>query len=435
MKKIDIPAVASIIIGTILEWYDFALLGLMAPIISNLFFPSKSSTVSLLASFSVFASGFIVRPIGGVFFGHIGDKYGRRAALSTTIVWMALPTTFIGLLPTFNSIGILAPIMLVLLRLIQGIASSGEYPGAICYLTEIAPPTKRGLWGSLSMFGVGGGLLLGSLINLLLSSYLSMDQINSWGWRIPFLIGLPLGMIGGYLRYKVKESDIFLSAKSTEKSVKLPVNEVVQFNLKNLAKVIVLFSLGPISFYLGFVYIDTYLVNAHKVTLHVAMMNNTLSTLVLILLIPCFGYLSDKITRKYILFAGASCLLVFFYPLFLLFLSGSQNLLLGQILLAIFIAMFVGPMAATTTEVFSTFTRYSGVSMGLNIGASVFGGMCPLIAAYLVQSSGNGYLPCIYPMIFAILCLFVIYSLTSNYQIGLNDIDSKGNNFNTNKSG
>lgn len=422
MKKIDIFAVSSIVIGTILEWYDFALLGMMAPLISNLFFPSKSAVVSLMATFSVFASGFLVRPIGGIIFGHIGDKHGRRIALSTTIIWMALPTTLIGLLPTYHAIGILSPIFLIILRLIQGLASSGEYPGAICYLAEIAPPTQRGLWGSVSMFGVGGGLLLGSLINFLLSSYLSTDQMNTWGWRIPFLIGLPLGIIGWYLRYKVRESNIFISAKLTTETVKLPINEIIKFNLKNLCKVIVLFSLGPVSFYLGFVYIDTYLVNAHKISLNVAMLNNTLSTLILILFIPLFGFLSDKVNRKYIMFAGASCLLFFFYPIFVLFLSGSYGLLLGQILLAVFIAMFVGPISAATTEIFSTFTRYSGISMGLNIGASVFGGTCPLLATYLVQTSGLNVMPCIYPILFALICLLVIVYLPNNQTRLLNSV-------------
>jgi MHS family proline/betaine transporter-like MFS transporter len=422
MRRANFFAIGSILIGTILEWYDFALLGLMAPLISNLFFPSTSPTVSLLATFSVFASGFLVRPIGGVIFGHIGDRHGRIKALSKTIIWMALPTTLIGLLPTYQSAGVLAPIFLIMLRLIQGVASSGEYPGAICYLAEVAPLSKRGLWGSLSMFGVGGGLLLGSLLNLLLTSYLSGDQMGSWGWRIPFVIGLPLGVIGWYLRHKVDESGVFVSAKLTSETIKSPVGEVLKFNLKNLCKVIVLFSLGPVSFYLGFVYIGTYLVSTHQIALHVAMRNNTLSTLVLTLLIPFFGYLSDKVDRKYILFAGASCLLVFFYPIFVLFLSGSHGLLLGQILLAVFVAMFVGPMAATATEVFSTFTRYSGVSIGLNVGASVFGGTCPLLATYLVRASGFNVMPCIYPIFFALLCLFAIYSLPSNQKKLLNGI-------------
>jgi MHS family proline/betaine transporter-like MFS transporter len=422
VNKNNILTIISIVIGTILEWYDFALIGLMAPIISNLFFPSKSAIVSLLTTFCVFASGFLIRPIGGIIFGHIGDRHGRRAALSTTIIWMAVPTTLIGLIPTYHSIGILSPLILVSLRLIQGLASSGEYPGAICYLAEIAPPSKRGLWGSISMLSVNGGLLLGSLINFLLSSFLSSNQIIEWGWRIPFLLGLPLGIIGWYLRHKINESDIFASAKLAKESFKFPMKEIVKFNLKNLSKVIVLFSLGPVSFYLGFIYINTYLVSSGKISLNIAMMNNTFSMLVLLFFIPFFGYMSDKINRKYIMFAGASCLLIFFYPIFLLFLSGPFNLLFGQMLLALFIAMFVAPISATTAEMFSTFTRYSGLSIGLNFGASFFGGTSPLLASYLVQSSGFAVMPCVYPILTALACLIVICYLPSNQKNLLNSI-------------
>lgn len=411
MKKIYTSAIFTILIGTILEWYDFSLIGLMAPIIANLFFPSKSSIISLLETFGIFAFGFLARPIGGFFFGHVGDKHGRKSALSKTIIWMALPTTLIGLLPTFNSIGILSPLLLVLLRFIQGFASSGEYPGAICYLAEIAPAAKRGLWSSLSMFGVGGGLLLSSVLNLLLWSYLSAIQMKAWGWRIPFLIGLPLGIVGWYFRYRLTETEIFQLAVINTKTLALPIREIIRFNMKSLLKAIMLFSLGPVSFYLGFVYIDAYLVNIKKISLHVAMVNNVLSTLILILFIPCFGYLSDKINRKYIVFAGAVCLLIFFYPIFILFFSGPKGLLVGQILLAVFIAMFVGPMAAVTSEIFPTFVRYSGLSIGLNIGASIFGGTCPLIATYMVQQSGSSFMPCIYPMIFAFLCLLIVCNL------------------------
>ncbi len=415
MNKIDKRTISSILIGTVLEWYDFSLLGLMAPIISTLFFPAKTPILSLLATFGVFASGFIARPIGGILFGHLGDRRGRRVALSITIIFMALPTTLIGLLPTYQTIGIAAPITLVLLRIVQGLAASGEYPGAICFLTEIAPPSKKGFWGSVSVFGVTGGIFLGSIISFLLTYYLSSVQMNSWGWRIPFLIGLPLGIVGWYLRYKVQESELFKAAVEKESAFKIPLHQILKFNFASLVKVIIVFALSSISFFLGFVYIATYLVSTHKISFHEVLLNNTISMLFLILLIPAFGYLSDKINRHYIMFAGASCLCIFFYPIYLLFLENdSQYFLNGQILLAFCIAMFVGPMAATTSEMFATLTRYSGVSVGLNIGVSVFGGTCPLVATYLVYYSGNVAMPCIYPIAVAILCMFSIYKLLNN---------------------
>jgi MHS family proline/betaine transporter-like MFS transporter len=425
MMKIDSKTIASILIGTVLEWYDFSLLGLMAPIISTLFFPAKTPILSLLATFGVFASGFIARPIGGILFGHFGDRHGRRAALSITIIFMALPTTLIGLLPTYQTLGIMAPITLVILRLAQGFAASGEYPGAICFLTEIALPSRKGFWGSVSVFGVTGGIFLGSMINFILTYYLTSSQMNSWGWRIPFLIGLPLGIVGWYLRCKVKESELFKAAVEKESAFKIPLCQILKFNFASLVKVIIVFALSSISFFLGFVYIATYLVSTHKITFHEVLLNNTISMLVLILLIPAFGYLSDKINRNYIMFAGACCLGIFFYPIYLLFLSGnSQYFLQGQIALAFCIAMFVGPMAAATAEMFTTLTRYSGVSVGLNVGVSVFGGTCPLVATYLVYYSGNVAMPCVYPIVVAGLSMLTIYKLNNIQSSSFNELES-----------
>jgi len=422
VKKIDVVTLSSVLIGTILEWYDFSLLGSMASMISIHFFPSKTPLFSLMATFAVFASGFIARPIGGILFGHIGDRRGRRSALSLTIILMAVPTTLIGLLPTYETIGILAPIALIALRLMQGFAASGEYPGAICFLTEIAPPNKRGFWGSISMFGVAGGILLASAICSILSAVLSNDQMHSWGWRVPFVIGLPLGVVGWYLRCKVRESDIFTSATATNEVLKLPFKQVLQFNFVSLIKVILLFALSTISFYLGFVYIAAYLVSAHKLTFHQALLSNTVGTMILILFIPLFGYLSDKINRKYIMIVGAGALFIFSYPIFTLFLEGNlYGLMQGQIVLSLFIAMLVGPMSAAIAEVFSTLTRYSGIAAGLNIGTSLFGGTCPLIATYLVNYSGYEAMPCIYPMLFSFLCLVVIFSFQHNPELLLNE--------------
>lgn len=412
MKKINFVALVSILIGTLLEWYDFSLIASMAPIMSLLFFPSKEKILSLLVTYSVFASGFLMRPIGAVIFGHVGDKYGRNVALSMTIFLMALPTSLMGLLPTFNQVGILAPITLIFLRLVQGIASSGEYPGAICYLTEIAPKEKRGLWGSISMFGVVGGILLGSVINSLLLTMLNTDQLYSWGWRIPFLIGLPLGIIGLILRCRVEESQLFEKMKLRKKIFEKPLKNLVVFNYKNVAKVIALFSLSTISFYMSFVYIGNYLVNDKKISLSDMLLSNSISTVFLIFLIPLFGFLSDKIKRKYLMLAGTCSLLIFYYPIFNLFLSNHfSGLLFGQILVAIFIAMLVGPMSATVSEMFPTSVRYSGVSAGLNFGASFFGGTCPFVATYLVHCTLKKSIPAIYPILFAFVCFFVILSI------------------------
>jgi MHS family proline/betaine transporter-like MFS transporter len=423
MKKIKFLAVMSVLMGTILEWYDFSLIASMAPIISSLFFPAKIKSLSLLATYGVFASGFLMRPVGAVIFGHIGDKCGRNAAFSLTIMLMVIPTTMMGLLPTYYQVGVLAPALLIGLRLIQGVATSGEYSGAICYLTELAPIGRRGFWGSISMFGVAGGMLLGSIINACLLSELTSDQIYSWGWRIPFLIGLPLTIVGCFVRYKLAESKIFDEAKKKNTILQSPIMHLLRFNLLILSKVALLFSFSTVSFYISFVYIGGYLVSVNKLSLQSVMLSTVISSIIFIMLIPLFGYISDKLNRKSLMFAGAVSLFLFYYPIFkFLLLNNYQGFLIGQILIAFFLAMLVGPMAAMTAEMFCTSTRYSGVSLGLNIGASLFGGTCPLVATYLVHLTRNEAIPALYPVIFAVLSFFIIYTLKGNQHLCLNEI-------------
>jgi len=412
-----LKSVFGVIIGTVLEWYDFTLLGTMAPIFSVVFFPAKTPVFSLLATYGAFAAGFLARPLGGMLFGHIGDSVGRKSALSLTISMMALPTTLIGLMPSFHTIGILAPIFLIILRIIQGAAASGEYPGAICILTEMAPADRRGLWGSLSMFGVVGGILFGSLVNLIISRCLITEQIYAWGWRIPFLLGLPLGLIGWYLRSILPESDMFRSEKFLGNISKYPLTQVFRNNFPALCRVTLFFALGNISFYMGFVYIGAWLVSSMKSNFHETMISTSISTIFMMIMIPIFGYLSDRINRKHVMFAGALCLLIFFYPIFRWFCIGG-NLILGQMLLALFVAMFVGPMAAISAEEFQTSLRYSGISIGLNIGSTFFGGTCPLVAVWLVHYFNNELVPGIYPPMIAFVCVLVLglYKKDVNFQ-------------------
>lgn len=325
-------------------------------------------------------------------------------ALSLTIILMALPTTLIGFLPTHQTAGILAPIMLLGLRIMQGFATAGEYPGAMCLLSEMAPANQRGFYSSLSMLGTVGGVFLGSMVNSIFSSYLSSDQLYSWGWRIPFLLGAPLGVIGWFLRYKTQESAVFLN---TPKS-KLPIKDLLISNSRQVAKIILFFALSTISFYLGYVYIVGYLVSAHKITLQQGFLSNAISTISLALMIPVFGYLSDKFNRNKILVFGIIGLSTLFYPIFYLFFSGDFiNLLMGQLALALIIAIFAGPLAAITAESFSTSTRYTGISVVINIGATVFGGTCPLVATYLTQVTKNPVIPSLYPIIISFMCLMI----------------------------
>ncbi len=398
--------IAGILIGTILEWYDFSLVGSLAPIIATLFFPSKSPTLSLVATFGVFATGFIARPLGGAIFGHIGDLHGRRNALSLTILLMAIPSILIGFLPNYKTAGMIAPILLIALRFMQGLATSGEYPGAICVLTEMAPKNRRSLFGSLSIVGVLGGIFLGSLVSSILSFYLTSEQILAWGWRIPFMAGIPLGFIGWYLRRKARES---LLLKNKNKTF-IPIKELIAKKSSDLVKTTMWFAFSNTCFYLGYVYVANNLANSKQITLQQGFTANSIATIVLAFLTLFFGYLSDKMDKSILSKVGVISVFVLLYPIFLLFNIGTaSSLLLGQLILAFLLSIFTGPLAITAADNFSTSTRYTGMALSINIGASLFGGTCPLVAAFIAHQTGSQILPCLYPMLLALICILITF--------------------------
>ncbi len=419
-RKINAHFLSSVLAGTILEWYDFSLFGILTPVISVLFFHLKNSFLALLITFGVFAVGFVMRPIGGFIFGYIGDRHGRKTALSLSVIFMALPTCLIGLLPTWHEIGIYAPVLLIILRLIQGLAASGEYPGAVCFLAEYSSNKHRGFFTSLSVFGVSGGILLGSFISFLTSYFLTADQMQVWGWRVCFLLSLPLGLIGFYLRYKISESKIFTES---DRKYKKFFKNGSKNNILGAFRLTLMFALPMVCFYMITTYVVSFLASVGKVPLHLGLMSNVVSLLMYIFLVPLCGYISDKTNRKWMMVIGAVCLLVFSYPIFNYLISGSvYGLFIGQALLMLFIAIVMGPMTAFSTESFSTFDRYSGVSIALNIAASAFGGTTPLISAFLVHYFRNPVTPCLYIILMSFLSILVTLSLSNHQEKSLSEI-------------
>lgn len=400
----------TILVGTILEWYDFSLLAAMAPMIALLFFPSSNPAASLLATYSVMAAGFLVRPLGGVIFGHLGDRYGRTIAFSISILLMTIPTTLIGLLPTYQQFGFAAPVLLTLFRFIQGVASSGEYPGAMCYLTEIAPMNRKARWGGFSMFGVVGGILLGTLINAILSSVLTPEEMLSWGWRIPFLLGLPLGLLGWYLRYAMIDSRLFDTVKNTNQVLTFPLRHLIQHHLDDLVMAIILFSLGSIVFYLGFVYVPSYLVSIHQLSLRDSLWSTTLSTSIMFLCIPFFGYISDRLNYLNVILVGSIFYVIGFYPLYHMMLMPGL-FLTGQMILSVIASLLTGVIVATISNLFTTNMRFTGMALALNIGSGVLGTLTPMMAAFLVKHYNNPILPAFYPILVATLNVLVVLIL------------------------
>jgi len=305
-------------IGSILEWYDFALFGLMAPVFTRIFFHAENEK-SLLLVFATFASGFLMRPLGAIFFGSKGDKQGRKSALSSTIIWMAISTTLIGCAPTYHQLGILAPIWLVVLRLLQGFSASGEYPNAITLMSEVSPPTKRGFFASFSVMGVVGGILLGSLSITLTNYFITHAEFEAWGWRIPFIASIPLGCLGYYLRYKLPESSFFEQLARNNNLSPSPIMHAISLNKRAFFETFSIYLLATVAFYTVFIYFSGYLAHVKEISLEKLSLINSINMGIMIFFVPIFGYLSDIFSRKAILLIGALCILIFTYPLAMIY--------------------------------------------------------------------------------------------------------------------
>lgn len=258
-EQLLFKTVTTSMIGNLFEFYDFALFGYFAPIIGKLFFPSNNKTVELISAFGVFAAGFLVRPIGGMIFGHIGDRFGRKKALIFTILLMAIPTAMIGFLPTYESIGVLAPILLVSLRMLQGISMGGNYGGSITFTTEHSDPRHRGLIGSFAVTSCLVGILLGSGTAALFATIFDETALCVWGWRIPFVLGVVICIVGFYMRRNIPESPKYVTAEKAHELTSIPLFEVFKSHKSILFKVVLAVMLHDLSFYILFVYMSSHL--------------------------------------------------------------------------------------------------------------------------------------------------------------------------------
>lgn len=413
--KLIIPG----IIGNVLEWYDFSLYGYFAPIIAKLFFPTSNQFLSLLATFGVFAIGFLMRPLGAIIFGYYGDRAGRKKTLAVAVILMAIPTTLIGLLPTHEHIGVLAGILLTVCRLLQGLAVGGEFSGSIVYITEHAPANRRGVYGSWAMFSAFTGLLLGSGVSAM-TSLLPTDALNMWGWRIPFLMGLLLGVVGLYLRLRMPETPNFLALLANRQILDNPINQSFKVALLPMVMAAGLVFLPAMGFYLLFVYLSSYMTTVLHVPLRTALTINTISMLGIILVIPWVGLLSDHIGRKPVLYLGAIGFIIFSYPLFLLLQQANfASILIAQTCFAILVCFAYAAIPATLVELVATNIRYTAMSFPYNFSNAVFGGTAPLIATYLIAKTGNPLSPSFYLIFAGVVMLLFVFSLKESYQKSL----------------
>lgn len=406
-------------VGNVLEWYDFALYGFFAPVIAKQFFPSDDQVSSLLATFGVFAVGFFMRPVGAVIFGILGDKLGRKRALEISVIMMAIPTTLIGVLPTHEEVGILAPILLTLIRLVQGVSVGGEFTGSISFVVEHAPypPGRRGFYSSWTVFSLLGGILLGSAISGLVTNILTPDQVLSYGWRLPFFLGIVIGVIGLYLRSGLDESPTFKRLKEAGQLSKRPIREALQNHWREIIIVIGATCVGSVNFYMIFVYMTTFLSTETHVLLSLALDINTVSVVVLMVLTPLMGLLSDRIGRKPVMIIGCLIIAIFAYPLFIVLTKGNLTYdLLSQLVFAVGLSMVFGPFGAMMVELFPTKVRMSAVSIGYNVGFAVFGGTAPFVATYLIEATGSKISPSYYLVAAALVSLFVFIKIRESFR-------------------
>lgn len=398
-------------IGTAIEWYDFFLYGTAAALVFNkLFFPTIEPAAGTMAAFATYAVGFFARPVGGVIFGHFGDRIGRKSMLVTTLIMMGAATALIGVLPTYEQAGLLAPALLVLLRFVQGIGVGGEWGGAVLMAVEHGDKTQRGLRGSWVQAGVPVGLLLATGTFTLFSA-LPEKTFLEWGWRVPFLLGILLTGVGLFIRLHVLESPVFDRMKLDQPVAKMPVLEAVRQHPRN-----VLLAMGArfaenACFYIFTVFVLTYATQQLRLEKSIALQGILMGSLAQIGMIPFFGALSDRVGRRPVYLGGALFLALFAFPFFWLVDMRSN----GTLQLAIVIGMIghaamYGPQAAFFSELFSTRVRYSGASLGYQLASPLAGGLAPLIAAGLLKwSDGKPWPIALYLVGTALITLLAVW--------------------------
>ncbi|MFJ2426601.1 glycine betaine/L-proline transporter ProP [Pseudomonas sp. NPDC087804] len=408
-------AITAAALGNAMEWFDFGVYGFVAYVLGKVFFPGADPGTQMIAALATFSVPFLIRPLGGLFFGRLGDKYGRQKVLAATIVIMSLSTFAIGLIPSYASIGIWAPILLLLAKMAQGFSVGGEYTGASIFVAEYAPDRKRGFLGSWLDFGSIAGFVLGAGVVVLISSTLGEDQFESWGWRLPFFLALPLGMIGLYLRHALEETPAFQQhvekleqgdREGLADGPKVSFKEVATKYWRSLMTCVGVVVVTNVTYYMLLTYMPSYL--SHN--LHYSENRGVLIIIAIMVgmlfVQPAIGFISDKIGRKPFIVVGSIGLFILAIPAFMLINSGKIGLIFsGLLMLAVLLNFFIGVMASTLPAMFPTHIRYSALAAAFNISVLI-AGLTPTIVAWLVESTNDLYMPAYYLMVIAVVGLF-----------------------------
>jgi len=411
-------------IGNFVEWFDFAVYGFLATTIAQQFFASGDPSVALLKTFAVFAVAFAFRPLGGVVFGMLGDRLGRKRILAITILLMAGATTLIGILPNYASIGLLAPVLLTLIRCVQGFSAGGEYAGACAYLMEHAPRHKRAWYGSFVPVSTFSAFACAAVVAYALDASLSAETMSRWGWRLPFLLAAPLGMVGLYMRWQLDETPAFQAVAEDNRIVHSPLRETLSNHGRAILCLGAFVSLTALSFYMFTTYFATYLQVAGGLSRAGALLVSVIALVFAALICPLAGAFSDKVGRRMTMLV--TCLLLIFavYPAFMMASSGSFAASIGGVLLLAVGAVLSGVVtAALLSETFPTRTRYTASAITYNMAYTIFGGTAPLMATWLINQTGSNLSPAFYLIAVSIMALAGGMALPETSRISLHGGD------------
>ena len=396
--------IVAAVIGNALEWYDFVVYGFLTIIIARLFFPAQSEYASLLLTMATFGVGFFMRPVGGIVLGMYADRKGRKAALQLIIALMTLSMAMIAFAPPYAAIGVAAPLLILLARLLQGFATGGEFASATSFLVESAPAHRRGFYGSLQMVGQSLAALSGAIAGTLITHGLAPEQIDAWGWRLPFLFGLIIGPVGLYIRRYLEETEAFIESRR-DRAVLNPLRTVVAQNQRGLAVTFGLVICGTISYYVILVYMPTFAKTQLSMSLSDAFAAQIFGLVCLTMAIPLFGALSDRIGRKPILMAATIAYFVLLYPMFGWVYAdpGLIRLAVMQGVLCSLVGVFLGPISTAIAEQFPTGVRSTGLAIAYNFAVMLFGGFAQLIVTWLIRETGSPLAPAYYVMFGAVV--------------------------------
>ena len=412
-------------VGSFVEWYDYGIYGLLASTLALVYFPSGSTNLALILTYVGFLISFVVRPFGSVICGYLGDRIGRRPLLATLILLMCGATAAIGVIPGFATIGWAAPVLLVTLRLLQGFSAGGEVAGAMSFVGEYAPNHRRGLATSFIAVGSFGALLFGSLFSAALIASLGADAVNSWAWRIPFLLALPLGLIGWYIRTRLEDTPRFRELREHREVAHNPLRTAFRSrrHLAAIGLTIALPALNGPGYYILFVYMPTYLKSELKFTQAQGLVVTAVGLVAIVIAIPLLARLSDRIGRKPILIGSAVSMAVAAYPCFLLL--GTGNIGLASLAAAVLALCFAGHAAivhCTLVELFPTNVRYSAYGIGFSITTVIFGGSAPLVMTWLIGLTGDKAVPAYAVILTAVITLLATLRLKETAGFVLQDV-------------